>query len=52
VYELDGRTQTIWFMKKGSDNRYVGTISPDGKSFTGGWRWPGGGYGVVRTRIA
>lgn len=52
VYELDGRTLTIWFMKKGSENRYVGTISPDGQSFKGGWRWPGGGYDVVGTRIA
>jgi hypothetical protein len=52
VYELDGKTLTIWFMKKGSDNRYVGTISPDGQSFEGRWRWPGGGYDVVGTRLA
>jgi hypothetical protein len=52
VYELDGRTLTIWFMKKGSDNCYVGTFSPDGQSFRGGWRWPGGGYDVVGTRLA
>lgn len=51
VYELDGRTLTIWFMKKGSDNRFTATISSDGNSYEGGWRWPGGGYDVSATRI-
>jgi len=52
VYELDGKTLTIWFMKKGSDNRYVGEFSKDGNSFEGAWAWPGGGYEVtgIRTR--
>jgi hypothetical protein len=51
VYELDGDALTIWFMKKNSDNRYRGTFTADGKSFTGAWSWPGGGYDVVGTRI-
>lgn len=51
VYELDGNVLTIWFMKKNSDNRYRGTFSADGKSFTGAWAWPGGGYEVTGTRI-
>ena len=51
VYELNGRVLTIWFMKKGSDNRYTGCFSEDGNSFEGAWAWPGGGYRVKGTRI-
>lgn len=35
VYELHGKELTIWFMKKNSDNRFVGTFSDDGESYTG-----------------
>jgi hypothetical protein len=51
VYELNGRTLTIWFVKKGSDNRYVGEFSKDGSSFKGAWAWPGGGYEVTGVRV-
>lgn len=51
VYELDGRDLTIWFMKRGSNNRYQGTFSQDGRSFTGAWAWPGGGYAVTGQRL-
>jgi hypothetical protein len=51
VYELHGNTLTIWFMKKGSDNRYKGEFSKDGNSFKGAWAWPGGGYEVTGTRL-
>ena len=51
VYELDGKTLSIWFMKKGSDNRYKAEFSKDGNSFKGAWAWPGGGYEVTGIRI-
>ena len=51
VYELDGHALTIWFMKKNSDNRYRGTFSAGGESFSGAWSWPGGGYEVTGSRI-
>jgi len=51
VYELNGKELTIWFMKKNSDNRFVGTFSNDGQSYTGAWAWPGGGYQVTGKRI-
>jgi hypothetical protein len=51
VYERNGRKLTIWFMKKDSDNRYVGTFSKDGNSFHGAWKWPGGGYEVMGIRV-
>jgi hypothetical protein len=51
VYELEGRKLTIWFVKKLSNNRYVGTFSDDGNSFHGAWAWPGGGYQVTGTRV-
>jgi hypothetical protein len=46
AYELDGKTLLIWFMKKGSDNRYKGEFSKDGNSFKGARGWPGGGTSV------
>ena len=52
VYELDGNALTIWFMKKNSDNRYRGTFTADGTSYTGAWSWPGGGYNVAASRIS
>ena len=52
VYELDGNDLTIWFMKKNSDNRFRGAFTADGKSYTGAWLWPGGGYDVVASRIS
>lgn len=51
VYELNGRELTIWFMRKDSDNRFVGTFSSEGHSYTGAWVWPGGGYQVTGKRI-
>lgn len=51
VYELDGKTFTIWFTNKGSDNCYKGEFSEDGNSFKGAWAWPGGGYEVTGTRL-
>ena len=52
VYEMAGDTLTIWYGPKGSDNRFEGKFSKDGNSFTGRWRWPGGGYGITATRIS
>jgi hypothetical protein len=51
VYELRGKELMIWFMKKNSDNRFVGSFSEDGRSYTGAWAWPGGGYEVTGNRI-
>jgi hypothetical protein len=51
VYELRGKELMIWFMKKNSDNRFVGSFSDDGRSYTGAWAWPGGGYEVAGDRI-
>ena len=52
VYELEGNMLTIWGGEKGSPAYYKGTFSDDGKTMTGGWVWPGGGYQVTGTRIA
>ncbi len=51
VYELRGKELTIWFMKKNSGNRFIGTISDDGQSYSGAWAWPGGGYEVTGKRM-
>ncbi len=51
VYEMRGKELTIWFTKINSGNRFVGTFSDDGRSYTGAWSWPGGGYEVTSNRI-
>lgn len=50
VYELEGDTLTIWAGMKGSPSFYQGTFSGDGRTVTGGWQWPGGGYTADMTR--
>lgn len=50
VYDLDGDTLTIWFQAVGSPARFTGTFSPDGRTNTGEWTWPGGGYASTMTR--
>jgi hypothetical protein len=52
VYELEGDTLTIWGGEKGSPAYYRGTFTPDGKTVTGAWVYPGGGgYDSTMTRI-
>lgn len=50
VYELDGDTLTIWGGEKGSPAYYRGTFSRDGKTLSGAWVYPGGGYQTTATR--
>ncbi|GAA3578190.1 hypothetical protein GCM10022197_39470 [Microlunatus spumicola] len=50
VYELEGRTLTIWAGGPGSPAFYRGTFAPDGRSGTGAWTYPGGGYRSSMTR--
>lgn len=51
VYEMDGDVLTIWGGAKGSPAFCRLSFSPDGKTMTGGWEWPGGGYQVHAARI-
>lgn len=51
VYEIDGDTFWNWEGRKGSDTFYQGTFSPDGRTLTGSWVWPGGGYQATMTRV-
>jgi hypothetical protein len=51
VYELEGDTLTIWGGEKGSHAFFRGTFDADGDTLTGRWRWPGGGYEAVSTRV-
>lgn len=52
TYELRGDTLTIWGGERDSANYFEGRLGADGDTLTGGWRWPGGGYSVVSTRVA
>jgi hypothetical protein len=52
VYELEGDTLMIWFGGRGSPAYYQGTLSPDGKTLSGAWHYPGGGgYEANATRV-
>jgi hypothetical protein len=51
VYEVTGDTLMIWGGMKGSPSYYQGTFSGDGRTVTGAWHWPGGGYTANMTRI-
>lgn len=51
VHEIVSDTYRIWLGDRGSDNRFVGKFSLDGNSFSGKWKWPGGGYSVTATRL-
>jgi len=52
TWEIDAGTIRIWFGDKGSDNCFEGRFSEDGNSYSGAWRWPGGGYTVTLTRVS
>lgn len=52
VYELEGSRLQIWFGPRGSDNYFLGHFSEGGDSFRGAWKWPGGGYDVIATKVA
>jgi effector-binding domain-containing protein len=51
TWELEGHALTIWGGEKGSPMAYRGTFSEDGNTLTGGWKWPGGGFDLVGTRV-
>lgn len=51
VYELDGDTLIIWAGEKGSPAYYTGHFSTDGKTLTGSWVYPSGGYESTATKV-
>jgi hypothetical protein len=51
VYELDDDTLTIWGGHKGSESFFTGQFATDGRSYTGAWQWPGGGYSTTSTKV-
>lgn len=50
VYEVTERTLTIWAGTKGSPACYRGDFSVDGRTNSGAWVYPGGGYQSIMTR--
>ena len=53
TYQVDDDgTHWTWFGEKGSDNFFKGSLSKDGKTLTGRWQWPGGGFDVVSKKIS
>lgn len=51
VYEMDGDTLTIWGGEKGSPAYTKAHFSDGGRTMTGAWVWPGGGYSYKATRV-
>lgn len=51
VYEVEGRTLTIWAGAKGSPAFFRSEFSADGRTNVGAWVYPdGGGYRTTMTR--
>lgn len=51
TYQIDpDGTCWTWFGDKGSDNYFKGQLNKDGKTLTGRWQWPGGGFNVLSVR--
>lgn len=51
VYEVEEDTLIIWGGEKGSPAYYKGQFSKDGKTNSGEWVYPGGGYKSVMTKV-
>jgi len=52
TWEIDADTIKTWFGDKDSDNCFEGHFNNDGRSYSGHWQWPGGGYAATLTRIS
>jgi hypothetical protein len=53
TYQVDDDdTHWTWFGEKDSDNFFKGKLSEDGKTLTGRWQWPGGGFDVISRKIS
>lgn len=52
TWAVDGDAIRIWFGDQGSDNFFEGRFCEDGRSYSGSWQWPGGGYTATMTRTA
>lgn len=52
TWQIEGDTIRICFGEKDSENFFEGRFSEDGDSYSGEWRWPGGGYAAALTRIS
>jgi hypothetical protein len=52
TYEVVDENITIWFGEKGSKNLFKAQFSRDGKSYSGAWKWPGGGYTLTATKVS
>ena len=51
THEIDEKGVTSWFGPKGSPTVMRGQWGDGGKSLSGAWEWPGGGYSFKLTRV-
>jgi len=52
TYRIEGDLLSIWFGGTDSPARFEGRFSPDTRTNSGAWQWPGGGYGSTMARTA
>jgi hypothetical protein len=53
TYQIDDDgTCWTWFGDKDASNYFKGQLSADGRTITGRWQWPGGGFDTVSTKVA
>lgn len=51
VWETGKNTLTIWGGYIGSEARFKGKFNESNDVLTGAWKWPGGGYQTILTKI-
>jgi len=51
-WDVTETTVTCEFEEKGSEAAFRGTFSEDGRTITGAWRWPGGGYEITKAKVS
>ncbi len=50
-WDVDGNDIHIAFGRKGEGNAFTGKFSANADSYSGEWKWSGGGYGTVAKRV-
>jgi hypothetical protein len=51
IWEADDKSVTFWLESKDSGMAFKGMFSDDHKTVSGTWKWPGGGYDLVMTKV-
>jgi hypothetical protein len=51
VWEVDDKSVNFWLESKDSGMAFKGTFSNNHKTISGTWKWSGGGYELIMTKV-